>query len=117
MSVAAIDFGLLFAVLALGWGIALAVYRTVAEAVRWPMGRIQRSYPELAFAIGVACVACSAAFALWRAVAGYPVSASMILLFGIAWAVFWIGFLRVAAQSALLLAPLGTLLLLWRWLL
>ncbi len=40
----------------------------------------------------------------------------MILVFGCAWAAFWLGFFRVAAQSALLLAPAAALLLLWRWL-
>ena len=39
----------------------------------------------------------------------------LILLFGLAWAVFWTGFLRVGAQSALLLAPVAALLLLLRW--
>lgn len=117
MSVAAIDFGLLFAVLSLGWGIALVAYRSIAESVSWPMGRAQRAYPALARGIGLACMACGVAFAAWRAVAGFPLSALMILVFGVAWAVFWVGFFRVAAQSALLLAPLGAVLLLSRWLL
>jgi hypothetical protein len=39
----------------------------------------------------------------------------VILLFGLALAVFWSGFLRVGAQSALLLAPLSALALLIAW--
>ena len=42
-------------------------------------------------------------------------SASAIPVFGVAWAAFWTGFLRVGAQSALLLAPLAAALLLVRW--
>lgn len=116
MLVSAIDFGLLLAVLTLGWGIALATYRPIAEAVAWPMGAPQRRHPQLARGLGVVCIACALFFVAWRIVAGFPVSAVMILLFGLAWAVFWVGFLRVAAQSALLLAPLSAALLLWRWL-
>ena len=33
----------------------------------------------------------------------------MILAFGLGWAVFWTGFLRTGAQSALLLAPVAAL--------
>lgn len=116
MLVSAIDFGLLLAVLTLGWGIVVAAYRPIAEAISWPMGTPQRRHPYLARLLGVACVACAVAFVLWRVVAGYPLSALMILVFGIAWAAFWLGFFRVAAQSALLLAPAAAALLLWRWL-
>lgn len=116
MLVSAIDFGLLLAVLTLGWGIVIATYRTIAEAISWPMGTPQRRHPHAARLVGILCVACAVAFVVWRIVAGYPLSALMILVFGIAWAAFWLGFLRVAAQSALLLAPVAALLLLWRWL-
>jgi CBS-domain-containing membrane protein len=40
----------------------------------------------------------------------------VILVFGIALAIFWTGFLRVGAQSALLLAPLSAAALLVVWL-
>jgi hypothetical protein len=36
----------------------------------------------------------------------------LVILFGIAWAVFWTGFLHAGAQSALLLAPAAALILL-----
>lgn len=116
MVVSAIDFGLLLAVLTLGWGIALATYRSVAEAIDWPMGTTQRRHPDFARVLGLACIACAAAFVVWRAIAGYPLSAVMILVFGLSWAAFWLGFLRVGAQSALFLAPLAACLLLWWWL-
>lgn len=116
MLVSAIDFGLLLAVLTLGWGIVIAFYRSIAEAIRWPMGAPQRRYPHFSRAVGGACVAFAVAFVVWRIIAGYPLSALMILVFGLAWAAFWLGFLRVAAQSALLLAPVAAALLLWRWL-
>ena len=48
--------------------------------------------------------------------AAMSLSASAIPVFGVAWAVFWTGFLRVGAQSALLLAPRRPLLLVMRWL-
>jgi hypothetical protein len=116
MLVSAIDFGLLLAVLTLGWGIVITAYRPIAEAIHWPMGAPQRRFPQVARLLGVACVAFAMAFVVWRVVAGYPLSAVMILVFGLAWAAFWLGFLRVAAQSALLLAPIAAGLLLWRWL-
>lgn len=112
----AIDFGLVFAVVTFGWGLALAVYRPYASSSGWPMGKLQQDWPEAAWWLGVASMALAVAFAIWRACIGYPLSASVIPLFGAAWALFWIGFLRVGAQSALLLAPLGALLLLLRWL-
>jgi hypothetical protein len=39
----------------------------------------------------------------------------VILIFGVGLAVFWSGFLRVGAQSALLLAPLAALSLVGAW--
>lgn len=112
----AIDFGLVFAVVTFGWGLALAAYRPYAVALGWPMGKWQRERPDFAWWLGIAAMVLAVAFAIWRACIGYPLSASVIPLFGAAWALFWIGFLRVGAQSALLLAPIGAILLLLRWL-
>ncbi len=53
MVVSAIDFGLLLAVLTLGWGIALAAYRSIAEGIDWPMGTTQRRQPDIARALGL----------------------------------------------------------------
>jgi hypothetical protein len=40
----------------------------------------------------------------------------VILVFGLALGLFWSGFLRVGAQTALLLAPLAAVVLLVAWL-
>ena len=51
-----------------------------------------------------------------RRLAGRDASAAAIPVFGVAWAIFWTGFLRIGAQSALFLAPAAGLLLILRWL-
>ena len=65
--------------------------------------------------VGIVCILLAAAYALARGYGGYVLSASAIPVFGLAWAAFWTGFLRVGAQSALLLAPLAAALLIVRW--
>lgn len=115
MVVSAIDFGLLFAVVTFGWGLSLAVYRHLADELDWPMGRVQHDYPDLARIVGQACIAIAVLFCIWRTYAGYPLSAFMILVFGLAWSAFWTGFLRAGAQSALFLAPLAAVCLTLRW--
>jgi hypothetical protein len=114
--VAAIDVAFILAVLAFGWGLSLATYRLLAKHHGWPMGDLHVSRPGLPVLIGVACMLLAVAFAATRAGIGHPGSGSVIVVFGLAWAVFWTGFLRVGAQSALLLAPGAGLLLLVRWL-
>ncbi|MDX2204909.1 MAG: hypothetical protein NW223_19320 [Hyphomicrobiaceae bacterium] len=116
MVVSAVDFGLLFAVMAFGWGLSLAVYRYLADELGWPMGAVQRQHPDLARILGQVCVGVAVLFCLWRGYAGYPLSALMILVFGLAWSAFWTGFLRTGAQSALILAPAATVCLTLRWL-
>ncbi len=115
MSVSAIDFGLLLAVVTFGWGLSLAVYRYLAEGLGWPMGAAQKQHPDALRILGQACIVLVLCFCLWRAFAGYPLSALMILVFGLAWSAFWTGFLRTGAQSALLLAPIGAIALILRW--
>jgi hypothetical protein len=68
--------------------------------------------PELPIAIGAACIILAVWVATRRIGDGDGASGWLILLFGVAWAVFWTGFLRVGAQSALLLGPGAALLLL-----
>jgi hypothetical protein len=114
--VAAVDVGFILAVAAFGWGLSLASYRSVAAAFGWPMGAWQQEWPSLTVTLGVVCMLLASLYALARGYAGYSVSAWTIPLFGFGWAVFWTGFLRVGAQSALLLAPPAGLLLLLRWL-
>jgi hypothetical protein len=114
--VAAIDVGFILAVVAFGWGLSLATYRRFATACRWPMGDWQQHCPARPIWIGGFAVLFAALFALARAGGGHWLSAAAIPLFGLAWAIFWTGFLRVGAQSALLLAPAAGLLLVVQWL-
>ena len=114
--VAAIDMGFVLAVVAFGWGLSLATYRVVARHCGWPMGAWQKYRPGLPIGLGALAVLLAVLFALARAYGGYWLSAAVIPVFGLAWAIFWAGFLRVGAQSALLLAPIAALLLLLRWL-
>jgi len=114
--VAAIDLGFVLAVVAFGWGLSLATYRVFAKPYGWPMGSWHVARPGLPILVGVACMLLAVAFAGARAYVGYPLSASAIPVFGLAWAIFWTGFLRVGAQSALLLGPAAAVLLLMRWL-
>jgi len=113
--VAIVDLGFILAVVAFGSGLSLATYRLFAGRLGWPMGVWQRQRPVLPVLIGVASLLLAAAYAFSRGYGGYVLSASVIPVFGVAWAAFWTGFLRVGAQSALLLAPLAAVLLIVRW--
>jgi hypothetical protein len=111
-----VDVGFLLAVGAFGWGLSLASYRGLAVRRGWPMGSWQADWPAIPMALGLMCVLMALLFSLARAYGGYVVSAGAIPIFGLAWAVFWVGFLRVGAQSALLLGPPAALLLMVSWL-
>lgn len=113
---AAIDLGFVLAVVAFGCGLSLATYRLIAKPFGWPMGSWHLSRPRLPIMVGAACMLFSVAFAATRAYIGYPLSGAAIPAFGLAWAIFWTGFLRVGAQSALLLGPAAAVGLLIRWL-
>ncbi len=112
---ALVDIGFILAVVAFGSGLSLATYRVFAGRFGWPMGAWHHQRPALPIVVGVASVVLAVAYALARAYGGYVLSASAIPVFGLAWATFWTGFLRVGAQSALLLAPLAAALLVLRW--
>jgi hypothetical protein len=73
---------------------------------------MQSAQPGVPVLVGALSAAAGVAFAVAR---GPMHGGAVILLFGLALAVFWSGFLRVGAQSALLLAPLaaGGLLVAW----
>jgi hypothetical protein len=111
-----IDLGFVLAVIVFGSGLSLATYRIVASRWGWPMGAWHRKRPILPVLVGAACMLLAAAYAFARGYGGYVLSASLIPAFGAGWAAFWTGFLRVGAQSALLLAPLLALLLMVWWL-
>ena len=106
------DLGFVLAVGALGWGLSLASYRLLAERCGWPLGRWQAERHGLTVAIGLACMGLAALAAFVRISGGDASAGLLIILFGIAWAVFWTGFLHAGAQSALLLAPAAALILL-----
>jgi hypothetical protein len=114
--VGVIDLGFVLAVAAIGWGLSVATYRAIAVRQGWPMGTWQERCPRRPVTVGAAAVVLAALYALARGYGGYVVSAALIGVFGVAWAAFWTGFLRVGAQSALLLAPVAAALLLVRWL-
>ncbi len=111
-----VDLGFILAVVAFGSGLSLATYRAFAGRLRLAHGRLA------AGAAGAADLGRHRALSCWpllthcrAAMAAMSLSASAIPVFGVAWAVFWTGFLRVGAQSALLLAPLAAALLVVRW--
>jgi hypothetical protein len=108
------DVGFILAVGALGWGLSLVTYRALATRQGWPMGTWHTRAPQLPIAIGAVCMVLAVWAATRRIGSDDGTSGWLILLFGLAWAVFWTGFLRVGAQSALLLAPVAALLLLLR---
>ena len=113
---AAIDLGFVLAVVAFGWGLSLATYRLFARRYGWPMGAWHQCRPGLPIGLGVLAILLATFFALARGLGGHWLSAAAIPVFGVAWAIFWTGFLRIGAQSALFLAPAAGLLLILRWL-
>ena len=108
-----VDHLFLLAVGALGWGLSLATYRELAQRIGWPMGVLQAQRPAIPVGIGVFSLVAAISFAVAR---GSASGGWVIVLFGLALALFWSCFLRVGAQSALLLAPLATCALLIGWL-
>lgn len=107
-----VDHLFLLAVGALGWGLSLATYRPIALKAGWPLGTAQAMLPALSLIVALVSIAAGLAFAIAR---GPLHGGLVIVIFGVGLAVFWIGFLRVGAQSALLLAPLAALALLIGW--
>jgi hypothetical protein len=108
-----IDSLFFLAVGAIGWGLALVSYRPLATAGGWPLGRVQALLPELAIATGFFSILAGLIYALSQ---GLFTGGLVVLLFAVGLAVFWTGFLRVGAQSALLLAPVAAAGLLLSWL-
>lgn len=107
-----VDLVFFLAVGALGWGLSLATYRPVAHLNGWPLGAAQSALPALTMGTGLL----SALVGLIFAIARGPLHGGLVIvMFGLALAAFWSGFLRVGAQSALLLAPLAAVALLVTW--
>lgn len=103
----------LFAVGALGWGLSLATYTLVARTRDWPMGALQSDLPVVPVLLGIVAVTVALMFAGLR---GPDQGGWIIVTFGLLFAIFWTGFLRVGSQVSLFLAPLATTLLVLAWL-
>jgi len=106
-----IDWMFWLATAAFAWGLSLATYRWFAVHNGWPMGEWQAHRPGLPIAIGLF----SLTFAMLFAIARGGNSVFLLPVLGVVGALVWTALLRVAAQSALLLAPVSvvTLLVLW----
>lgn len=96
----------LLATATFGFGFSLAIYRAVAAHFGWPMGVMQRRHPLVVTLIGIAALVLTFLFIVADPARRWPV-----LILGLLFALFWTGFLRVASQTALFLAPITALLL------
>lgn len=108
-----VDNLFLLAIAAFGWGLSLATYRLFAQSRGWPMGTLQADVPFIPVLIGLAGLFAGLVFATAR---GADDGGWVIIALGILLATLWTGVLRVAAQLALILAPVATFLLLLGWL-
>jgi hypothetical protein len=106
------DFLFYAAALTLGWGISLASYRLFAFRYDWPMGELHATKPMVPVLLGVFAVVIALLFAAAR---GGDSGGWWILVTGLAWAVFWTGFMRVGSQSSLIFAPAATVVLCAAW--
>jgi hypothetical protein len=100
------------AIAAFGWGLSLATYRWFAIHNGWPMGEWQAHRPGLPIAIGLFSIL----FAMLFGIARGGTSLVALPLLGLFCALAWTAITRVAAQSALLLAPIAVIALLVLWL-
>ncbi|MEL6299640.1 MAG: hypothetical protein AAFV26_07405 [Pseudomonadota bacterium] len=107
-----IDMLFLLAAAAVGLGLALATYRIFAVQNEWPMGTLHAEKPLIPILIGIFALVMGFLFAAAR---GPEYGGWWIIGAGVAVAIFWIGFMRVAGQIALFLAPAATVLLLLGW--
>ncbi|MCH9765295.1 MAG: hypothetical protein K0U34_04800 [Alphaproteobacteria bacterium] len=107
-----INYLFLFATGAFGWGLSLATYRYVAKRNSWPMGALHLDLPAVPIAIGALAVLAGLSYAVDE---GAAAGGWAIIVFGVALAAFWTGFLRVGSQTSLILAPLSAVLLLFSW--
>jgi len=103
----------LLAVAAFGWGLSLATYRLFARSRGWPMGALQADAPFIPVLIGLAGLFAALIFATAR---GADDGGWVIIVAGLVLAGVWTGFLRVASQISLVLAPIATFLLVIGWL-
>lgn len=107
-----IDTLFVLASAAFGWGLSLATYRLFAVRNGWPMGEVQAETPAIAVLLGLFAIVAAFLFAAAR---GTDYGGWAILVMGLLLALFWTGFLRVASQLSLFLAPVAAVLLLLGW--
>jgi len=107
-----VDVLFLLAAAAIGLGLSLATYRIFAVQNEWPMGELQRNKPLVPILLGVFALVIGFLFAAAR---GPEFGGWWIIGAGVVFAVFWTGFMRVAGQISLVLAPAATVLLLLGW--
>ena len=107
-----IDWLFIFAAMACGFGLSLATYRIFAVQNEWPMGELHMNRPLIPILIGVFALVIGFLFAAAR---GPEFGGWWIIIFGVLFAVFWTGFMRVSSQLSLFLAPTVTVLLLLGW--
>lgn len=107
-----VDWMFLFAALACGFGLSLATYRIFAVQNEWPMGDLHVNRPLIPILIGVFALVIGFLFAAAR---GPDQGGWWIIGAGVLFAIFWTGFMRVASQLSLFLAPVMTVLLLFGW--
>jgi hypothetical protein len=91
---------------ALGFGFSLAIYRPVALHYGWPMGMMQSRHPLMVSLLGTAALVLAFLYIIGDATQRWPIMGLGMLL-----ALFWLGFLRVASQTSLFLAPIAAMLL------
>ena len=96
----------LLAMTTFGWAFSLAIYRPVAQRFGWPMGAMQARHPLVVTVLGIAGLILTFLFVMMDPTQRWPV-----LPLGLLFSLFWLGFLRVASQTSLLLAPIAALLL------
>lgn len=108
-----IDNLFLLAVASFGFGLSLATYRLFAHSNGWPMGSLQSDLPIIPVTLGILGLAAGLLFATAR---GAEEGGWVIVATGLLLAVVWTGFMRVASQLSLFLAPLAAFLLLLGWL-
>ena len=104
-----IDTLALLAIGAFGWGLSLVTYRFFALQYGWPMGMIQADLPQVPVILGIVALLSGLFFAAMRGTAD---GGLIIVLFGLMLSLFWTGFLRVGAQTSLILAPVAAAFLL-----
>lgn len=107
-----IDVLFILATAACGFGLSLATYRIFAVQNGWPMGELHRDKPLIPILLGVFALIIGFLFAAAR---GPDFGGWWIIIAGLLLSVFWTGFMRVAGQISLFLAPLATILLLLGW--